>query len=189
MQPPPPAAPLQLSAAQRLALRDNLGAAIYAATTAAKAEADAWRARALAAEADAARLREGLLADLALERAPADLPAALHAVAAACRPLPSPNDAASTAVALASQEECHARFLRQGACAARRARSCAWLLPFFEAEAWRVRVLRRAQRASCRRCESSAAALAPPPRWLRAPPRARRRACCRKTWRRSWWSC
>jgi hypothetical protein len=156
MQAPPPAAALQLSAAQRVALRDNLGAAIYNATRDAKAEAEAWRARALAAEADTQRLREGLLTDLALERAPSDLPAALHAVAGACRPLAAPSGGSASAAELAAQDECHARFLRQGArCVQRSLLACGCCASPSMSAQTRVRGwgARSAHRAGCERAQ------------------------------------
>lgn len=108
----PQAGGVTLSAAKYAALRQSLAAAILKARTDAGAETQRWRALAEAARAEAEALREGLARDLALERAaPLSLPAAVEAVAAACRPLLDDDDA--------SEDARHVSFLRQGAAARR----------------------------------------------------------------------
>ena len=106
MQAPPDGGTITLSAAKYAALRQSLAAAILKARTDAAAEAARWRAEAEAARAEAEALREGLVRDLALERAaPLSLPAAVEKVAAACGAIDRHADADAR----------HASFLRQGA--------------------------------------------------------------------------
>jgi len=73
-----PFAGLTVSPEVKAALRSVLAEVVL--------QSNAWQARALAAEADAASLREGVLAQLQLERAPTGAAEALRAVAAACHP-------------------------------------------------------------------------------------------------------
>jgi hypothetical protein len=94
-------ASVQLSPEARALLRDALAGAIVKAKAGAMAEAAAWQARALAAETQASTLREEVLAQLEVERAPEGAREALDAVSRVCRPLA--DDACS-----------HASFLRQG---------------------------------------------------------------------------
>jgi hypothetical protein len=108
MAAPPGGVPL--TAAMRAALRESVAAALLKVKAEGAAEAAHWRGRALAAEADALALREGLLAELQLERrAAVDLPEALRAVCVACRPLALASSEAEDE----AQRQVH--FLRQGA--------------------------------------------------------------------------
>ena len=94
-------ASVQLSPEARALLRDALAGAIVKAKASAMAEAAAWQARALAAETQASALREEVLAQLEVEKAPECARDALDAVSRICRPLV--DDSCS-----------HTSFLRQG---------------------------------------------------------------------------